>query len=100
MSYFLSSGYLALTSTVCWGWTASFEATTTWNVCCPPIPSCMAKATVMVVDLPGPIVVEPTTGVGGQQPWTTLTSVLLMVSFWSPTFFTWKVALTSFWKGT
>ncbi len=100
MSYLLSSGYFAFTSTVCCGCTGSFEATTTWNVCCPPIPSCMAKATLIVVDLPGSIVVEPTTGLGGQQPWTTFASVLLMVSFWSPTFLTRKVALTSFWKGT
>lgn len=98
--YFLSSGYLALTSTVCCGCTGSFELTVNWKRCFPPIPGCMLKATLIVVDFPGSIVVEPTTGFGGQQPWATLTSALPMVSFWSPTFLTWKVALTSFWNGT
>ena len=56
-----------------WGATGSLVRTTTKNSCGPPMPACMVKIMLSVVDCPGWMVVEPTTASGGQHPFSALT---------------------------
>lgn len=55
------------------GAAGSFVRSGTMNSWAPPIPSCIVKASVSVVEPPGRMVVCPTTAAGGQHPLTTST---------------------------
>jgi len=55
------------------GVAGSFVRSGTTNSWAPPMPSCIVKASVSVVEPPGRMVVCPTTASGGQHPLTTST---------------------------
>jgi len=79
---------------VCSDATASLDVTFKSNWCGPPMPCGIVKLALMVVRSPGAMVVEPTTGLGGQQPATVTIDTLSMTSGASPTFLTVNSALT------
>lgn len=51
-----------------WGSCPLTTGTRVWKRCGPSIPGCIIMSRRMVVSAPGFSVVEPTTGLGGQQP--------------------------------